>query len=248
MNKANITVATVGHMPPDFDKQKILNWKSEVFTVVGDIHSYTLPTDSDGLNWQFTDNNLESVLPQQFSSDFLIAIVNVPLEDNWYSRRLKNNRVVFTAHEIKDILQFSNIPFENAIYRALYAYTLYYKRNSNKIPLLNEKNTGFTHDETRGCLFDMNGTKTDIYHSCDSPIICQDCIEALKNDRISNEFISKIQKEIKRIKKPLYYRVLSFIKKRPILSLIISLTTALMIGMLGSLIASYIFEILLKKV
>jgi len=234
-------------MPPEFDKPKILNWKSSVFSIVGEIENYSLNVESDGENWEFTDSNLESVLPQKFSGEFLIAIVNVRLEGNWYSRRLKNNRVVFTAHEIKDILQFFSIPFENAIYRLLYAYTLYFRRNGNTIPLLNEKSTGFTHDETRGCLFDMNGIKTDIHHSCDNPIICSGCIEGLKKDRVSTEIITTVQKEIKNIRKPLFYRMLSFVKMHPILSLSISLFTALLVGVFGSLIASYLFELITKS-
>ncbi len=244
MNKTKITVATIGHMPPEFDKQKILNWKSSIFKIVGEVENYSLNKESDGLNWEFFDSNLEEVLPQEFSGDFLIAILNVPLQDNWYSRRLTNNRIVFTTHEIKEILQFFNIPLENVIYRLLYGYTLYFRRNKNSIPTLNEKDTGFTHDETRGCLFDMNGIKTDIYHSCDSPIVCSECVEGLKQDRISNDIISIVQKEIKRIKKPLFYRALSFVKKRPIISLIISLCTALFIGVLGSFIASYLYDLI----
>lgn len=246
MNKTKITVATVGHMPAEFDKRKIANWESCVFSIVGEIENYSLNAESDGNNWEYTDSNLDSVLPKEFPGEFLIAIVNVPLEDNWYSRRLKNNRVVFTTHEIKDILQFFNIPLENAIYRLLYAYTLYFRRNGSNIPILNEKSTGFTHDETRGCLFDMNGIKTDIHYSCDNPIICPECIEGLKKDRVSTELIMQVQKELSKIRKPLFYRILSFIKAHPILSLSISLLTALLVGISGSFIASYLYELATK--
>src|SRR5208283_5115351 len=51
------------------------------------------------------------------------CIVNVPIQDNWYSRRLGNNQVVFTFHQINEFLEHFNIPIENVIYRLLYAYT-----------------------------------------------------------------------------------------------------------------------------
>lgn len=158
MSKTRISVVTVGHMPSEFDKRKVTNWSSEVFSIQGAVENYSLTTDSDGHDWEFSDKNLEETLPEQFDADFLIAIVNVPLELNWYSRRLSNNRVVFTFHEIKDILDHYNIPLENVVYRLLYAYTLVFKRSGLKIPL-DEEVTNFTHDETRGCLFDMNGNK-----------------------------------------------------------------------------------------
>lgn len=241
MEKVNITVTTIGHMPADFNKNKITNWKSSVFSINGEIESYSLNKNSDGENWEFLDKNLEEVLPTNFNSDFLISIVNVPIELNWYTRRLSNNRIVFTFHECKEILTHYNIPLENIIYRVLYAYTLLYKRSNNKIPVTSE-HTHFAHDETRGCLFDMNGLKTDIIHSCHNPIICKHCEEKLKQEKISNEVISKIQREIKRIKKPLFYRLADFVKKHPIASLIISAITAIILGAIGSYIATVIYE------
>lgn len=241
MELTKITVATIGHMPADFDKRKITNWKSSIFSITGEIESYSLTKDSDGLNWEFTDSSLEEVLPENFSGDYLIAIVNVPIELNWYTRRLSKNRVVFTFHEIKEILSHLNIPLENIIYRILYAYTLLYKRSGNKIPMTSE-HTNFAHDETRGCLFDMNGIKTDIIHSCHNPIICSNCVENLKQEKVSNEVISKVQKEITKIKKPLFYQITEFVKKHPIWSLIIPAVTAILLGAIGSYIATVIYE------
>jgi len=187
-------------MPADFNRQKIKGWDSSVFEIVDEIESYSLTCDSDGLDWEFTDEALENVLPKNFNGEFLIAIVNVPIELNWYSRRLSANRVVFSFHEIKEILRFSNIPLENVICRLLYAYTLLYKRSGNRIPE-NAEHTNFTHDETRGCLFDMNGIKTDVVYSCHNPVICPDCVGRLKREKVSDETIAKCQSEIRRIRK-----------------------------------------------
>lgn len=241
MEKTKITVATVGHMPAEFDKRKIENWNSSLLSVSDEIQSYALTEDSDGENWQFTDSILENLLPKYFNGDFLIAIVNVPIELNYYSRRLSGNRVVFTFHETKEILGLANIPIENIICRILYAYTLLFLRSGNKIPP-NDEGTNFTHDETRGCLFDMNGIKWDIVYSCHQPIICPDCVERLKKEKISNEIISKTQKEIRKIKKPIFYRIMEFIKKHPIWSLLISALSAIILGAIGSFIATLFYE------
>ncbi|MBD3620061.1 MAG: hypothetical protein HUJ28_11365 [Chromatiales bacterium] len=241
MDKTTISVVTIGHMPSEFDKRKIKSWKSALFSVVGDIENYSLTQDSDGYGWEFTDAKLEQVLPEQFTGNFLIAIVNVPLEYNWYTRRLSKNRVVFTFHEIKDILNGFNIPLENAVFRLLYAYTFLYKRSGERIPL-NDEATNFTHDETRGCLFDMNGIKTDIIYSLHEPIICPDCVERLRKEKVSNETISKAQNEIIKIKKPLFYRIVSFVKKHPIWSMVISAISAIILGAIGSYIATVIYE------
>jgi hypothetical protein len=241
MSKTRITVATVGHMPADFDRKKIENWKSSVFDITGPIESYSLTCDSDGEDWEFTDKSLETVLPNNFDGEFLVAVVNVPIELNWYSRRLSANRVTFSYHEIKEILRASNIPLENAVFRLLYAYTLLYKRSGNRIPD-NAEPTNFTHDETRGCLYDMNGIKTDIIYSCHKPIICPDCVERLKREKVSMEVISKCQADIRRIQKAMFYRMSDFIKKHPLWSIGISAVAAVVLGSIGSVLGSYVYE------
>ncbi len=49
MPKTRITVASVGHMPADFNRQKLKEWDSSVFEIADDIESYSLTCDSDGL-------------------------------------------------------------------------------------------------------------------------------------------------------------------------------------------------------
>ena len=225
----------------ELESAKLKEWDSSVFEIADDIESYSLTCDSDGLEWEFTDEALEDVLPKKFNGDFLIAIVNVPIELNWYARCLSENRVVFSFHEINEILRFSNIPLKNVICRLLYAYTLLYKRSGNRIPEAAE-NTNFTHDETRGCLFDMNGIKTDVVYSCHNPVICPDCVERLRREKVSDETIAQCQSEIRRIRKALFYRITDFIKQHPLWSLAISAATAIILGALGSVLGSYVYE------
>lgn len=246
MQKTRIAVATVGHMPADFSRRKIKDWKSSVFEIVGGIESYSLTCDSDGHDWEFTDQALEGVLPNKFDGDFLVAIVNVPIELNWYSRRLSANRVVFSFHEIREILLLANIPLENVIYRLLYAYTLLYKRNGGRIPESSE-HTNFTHDETRGCLFDMNGIKRNVVLSCNGPVICPDCIERLRREKVSEETIAQCQSEVRRIRKAMFFRISDFVKKHPLWSLAISGVTAIILGAIGSVLGSYVYEALSKS-
>lgn len=101
--------------------------------------------------------------------------------------------------------------------------------------------TSYAHDETRGCLFDMNASKMDAVHSCHRPIICEYCISKLKEASVSNETISTVQTEIGRIRKPLFIRMSDFVRKHPLWSIAISLLTALFIGILGSLLASLLY-------
>lgn len=241
MEKVRIKVVTIGHLPLHLNLRQVSEWSSEVFELVGEIDNFDLRCDSDGFDWEFSDKLLREQLPAHTGADFLLAIVNVPIEANWYSRRLGNNQIVFTFSQIKEFLASENIPLENAILRVLYAYSLLYRRSGNKIPGFCEAPT-FTHDETRGCLFDMNGIKSDLVESCNKPVVCRECEERLRNERVSNQTIKKVQQEIGRIRKHLYYRVFDFVKAKPLVALAISSLFAIFLGVVGSLIASFAYD------
>lgn len=242
MTKIRIKLITLGHLP-HINLNRISDWKSDVFELVGIIENYQLNCNSDSETWGFSDSLLNKQIPNQDASiaDVLIVIVNVPLENNYYSRRLTNNRIIFTLYGIKDYLASENIPPENAILRVIYATTLLHRRSGNKIPSVYE-DSSFLHDETRGCLFDMTGIKTDLVYSTNRPIICNSCEDNLLKNQVSTQMIKYTQREIRRIRKNLYYRTFDFIKRRPITALIISSFFALSIGTIGSLIASFIYD------
>lgn len=241
MSKVKIKLVSIGHLPLGFDPKKIKNFSSSIFEVIRNIDNHELRCNSDGFGWEFSDDLVRNQMPRLNGADFMIAIVNVPLEDNWYSRRLGNNQVIFTFYEIKEILENANIPLENVIYRLLNAYTFAYKRNENKIPGFYEM-TDFTHDETRGCIFDMNGIKSDLVSSCHNPIICSECKEKLRRDRVSNDDIESVEKDIKKIHKDLYFRILEKVKRHPIWALVLSSLFAFLLGVAGSITGSYVFE------
>lgn len=241
MEKVKIKLVTIGHLPLHLNLLQVSAWHSEVFELVGGIDNFDLRCDSDSIGWEFSDALLRDQLPAHTGADFLLAIVNVPIEANWYSRRLGNNQIVFTFNQIREFLVWENIPLENAILRVLYAYTLLYHRSGKKIPGFGEA-PSFTHDETRGCLFDMNGIKSDLVQSCHKPVVCGECEERLRNERVSNQTIKTVQQEIRKIRKHLYYRAFDFVKTKPVIALTISSVFAIFLGVAGSLIASFVYD------
>ena len=139
MSKVSIKIAVLGQLPTDFDQRELLKLKSSVFEVNSSIETYQLNEDSEGNDWEYTDDQLEKYLTNPFAEDFLIILVNVKLQRNWFVRRLTNNRVLFSFHEIADILRFNNVPLQNIVLRVLYGATLIYRRYSDRIPPGTEK-------------------------------------------------------------------------------------------------------------
>ncbi|MFA6989882.1 MAG: hypothetical protein WC197_07415, partial [Candidatus Gastranaerophilaceae bacterium] len=189
-----IKILTLGHMPANFDKRKIEKWKSKLFSITGDIENYRLRNNSDGADWEYTDQNLRDRIirkdkDKDKDANFTIVVTNIPLEDNYYSRRIDDNLAVFTFYEMKEIFENKNIPLENLLLRIIYAYSLVYIRFDNNIPMVFSTSC-FTHDEVRGCLFDMTGIKTEgIYIFCRSKI-CSECIEKLSGENVSVDKIN----------------------------------------------------------
>lgn len=234
MEKIRIKLIVLGHALSDIRLNRVKKWKSKIIEIDEYIESFAIKGNSDGVGWEFSDDNMYNNLKNiNRSCDFLIAITNVQLEDNYYMRRLKDGKIIFTFFEIKEYLQSENIPLENALIRIMYELSLVYMSHGNKILSFSEA-ISFTHDETRGCIFDMNGIKPELTESCHKPIICNDCQTNLRNKSVSNEFIKISEKEIRKIQKDLYYRISDFVKKYPALSIFISIILAIIINFISS--------------
>jgi len=238
MNKIKVKIITVGYLIKPIDIQFLTNWKSNVIDVNPNIEEYKLPSNSDGRDWEFTDELLDKFISKRFEEDFTLAIVNVPIEDNYYTRRLTNNRVVATYFQVYEILRQENIPIENFIIHRIYTYSILFKKYG-EIPLYNVSNS---HDETRGCLFDMNPYKNDLIHSSEKPIICDDCYTKQSQEGVPTNFLSTIRKELKKIKKSTYHVIAGFVKEKPILAIIISF----IFGLILNLTSSWVWELITK--
>lgn len=240
MSVIKIKLAILGHLPYSVNLSKIEKWKSCLFEIEKEIGQYPITEDSDIFHWSYSDINIEKHLPQRDEENILFAITNVPLEDNYFARRLTDNKICITYHDLVDVLQAHNIPLENLILRVLYAISILYRRTGGEIPSINEPYS-FIHDETRGCLYDMCGIKTDIFYSLNKPQLCRSCIHDItynENPKIDSNIIPKVQRELKKIRKERYYQILDFVKNKPVLTLILSTIAAVFSGIL----ANYIWE------
>ena len=241
LNKINIKVIVLGDYPVSINFNKIKKFNSSLFSIAGEIDSISMRINADLPDWAYSDESLEKMVPERNGEDILLAITNVPLDLNWYTRRLNGCRVVLTLYEIRDICLSKNLPVENAILRVLHAYSLVYLSSDRTIPTYGSIQS-FTHDETRGCLFDMNGDKLDIVHSCDKPIICPECRERLTARKVSKRLLDSAEKDIKKITKDSFYKISDFVRSHPI----ISISVVILSSFLTSVLAALFYDLVLK--
>ncbi len=239
-----LKLVTIGNLDPELNIKKVKKWRSSIFKVDQEDEVFYLNTKSDLISpqWGYSDTNLAHHLPsvERLNLDtrrpyLVIYVVDIPLEDNHFTRILDNNRIVVTLYEITDILKDKKVPLENYIISQMYTYTLLVLLKTGKKVTMDDE-MFMVHDARRGCLFDMCGIKREVVDSCLSPIICKECMGKLSLKGISQNDLIRIEKELKCLNRSWYYRIALLLKRHPIISLIISLLVTLLLNVGANLI------------
>ncbi|MCL2282408.1 MAG: hypothetical protein FWC26_03730 [Fibromonadales bacterium] len=274
-DKIKIKIGIMGYPPFKFNKKFIKKWKSDIFEIVGDIETRRFrkqPSDSGSWrflewikrfmvtrepnngkkqhSWIYKDSLLEKEFPENRKVDFSIWITYVPIEDNYFVRRLSSNRIVLTYFGMYDILKRGFIPVENLLLRTIYRHILVYMRYDEHIPVHKDKKINFTHDDTHGCIFDMNVNKEDVVFSLDKPTICDECIEQIRIAGVADNSVNQIKKEISRIKKGFLYKITGIIKEKTLVKrnfvflLIITVLVSTLFGIMINIASNLIWKFL----
>lgn len=186
----------------------------------------------------FLDSNLlKDKIKVPKGIDILIVITDFAFEDNFYVRRLSNNVAIISIATIKHILG-EKIPVENFILKCIYELSVLYKLYGSD--LREYEIPKIIHDDTRRCLFDMNGDLFDILVSTKNIIICEECKIELKQGQLHENFIKILEKELKKIKVPTYIKLKEWFKKKTITALFVILSITILI----ELISNYIYDLI----
>lgn len=226
MDKVRIKIVKLGKQKHEQLFVKLSKYKSRIFTV--DIYEQNRPEcDYD---WGYSFDKLKGLLATGYDSkkhDICIGFVDTIIEMNYFGKRLQDNNIyVVSFFQVDEMLKNENIDPFNFMLATIYRYVTRYKIQGRYL----------THDETKGCIFDMCGDKTDIIYSCNKPIICDDCRVAIRQSGVESEYLPTITKEIKKIKKSNYYYISDFIKKHPYLSLFIGFITSIILNIISDVI------------
>jgi len=208
-----------------------------LFAVGGMSEVLQIPVDYFGDGYLFPNTRLQELLTHDPAFDLSVGIIDQPIEGNYYMHRLDAHTAVISLHEIKDILRLENIPAEIFILRCIYEMVALVLEGGGAI---DDDVYLIPHHETRGCLFDMNVFKSEIVFSTVRPTICSACESRLNTKTLPPQFIPLIKKEIKKLDKKLYYRMVDFTKSHPLVSILLTAAFAVILNV----VANFIYDVL----
>lgn len=211
MDKLKIKLIVLGGQSKVYDLNAIRKHKSNLFEI-SSVETISQLPSMEGDSWHYTCEQLSEIVKNDSKNDFSIGLTEHMLDDNYYIRRLNNNACVISYYQLIEIIQRNGNTVENFVLRNIYELvSIYFERNKS----LDCNERSFVHDDTRGCLYDLNGSKDNIIYSIDSPIVCDQCTSRLKSKSLPHEFIDTLKREIKKLRKPMYNRISDWVKQNP---------------------------------
>lgn len=234
MRPFTISLVLLGNLKYPLNVAQLEGWKSDILRIQHRAAVGHLP-NADGDDWEYTDQQLLGVLGAEQDSDFTLGLISLPLEDNYYMRRLSDRVAVLSLHQMAEIVGYFGFSIEQYVLRNAYELAVLFAGNGKLIPV---DYVTWAHDEVRGCLFDMNSNKSDIIFSLDRPKLCAACRTRLSSKQVPADLLPTLDRELPRIRKALYLRMTEWVKRHPIFALAITAAS----GIALNLIASVIFE------
>jgi hypothetical protein len=240
----DISIVQLGQLKRQINFRSLQQWKSKIFKINSVSEISHIPNSESIVDWQYlSDEVVRNSVERDDNAKITMAITEYSLEGNFYMRRIDKGLIIISFFEVGDILRNSDIPVENFILRNIYeivALTYAYP----DLPNTSDGIPDIIHEETRSCLFDISGIKTDIVYSSSKPSLCPQCEANLQQKQLPKDFVNDLTSEIKKIRKPLFNRISDFIKYHPIWAIIIGITTQFCIGLIAGLVANYLYYML----
>jgi hypothetical protein len=238
MKQCEIKLVILGASGGFFSLKKIEKHKSSFFKIVEVDHKVNLPEpehDSVSLAQKYLDEQLIDIMGID-KNILTIGIINCKLQNNFYLRRISHKTAVLSINTPLDILSESNISIENFIIKNIYEIVTMYIISNFKLD--SEEAASLRHQDTRKCLFDLNGDISTIKYNTERPILCSACKDRISNANVPLDLTKKLEKELSKIKKGKITVIELKIKKYPLLSILITIILGIIINIISNIIFS----------
>ena len=243
MKKFKVQICLLGYQRYLDKIEKLHNYSSKLFKVTNCVEIKQLPPYD--LEWGYSDKCINQLLTSSRIDnshvDLCICFIDNPIEYNYFTRDLSefdSKTVLCSFYQVETIFDEQNIDIFNYIHGIVLSEIV-------QIATLHKLDEDyFLHDDTRNCLFDMCAIKEDIAIKHGMPSLCSSCIAKIESAAVDREFILLLNEEFKSFKKSLFYRIFDFVKERPILSIIITFISTIVINILSSFLYEFLKHVL----
>lgn len=232
MKKYKVIIYKLGFQRYNDKIEQLKKYKSPLFEICDCKEVKHLPEND--YDWGYTDGAIIELLREQKISndnvDLCLCFIDCVIEDNYFTRDLSdfdNKTVLCSFYQAAKMFNENNIDLFN------YLHGVVLNEIVQIATLGKVDEQKFLHDDTRNCLFDMCGEKNDILLKYSKPKLCSKCKSKIDEKSVNSDFLPNLEKEFKSFKKVLFYRILDFVKSKPLLSIIIaSISSIIFIFML----------------
>ena len=236
MKKLKIKIVLIGHGDRIVEMKTLKKYNSEHFVIneFEKISNLPPPQKNDGfLDVVYSKDEIAKILENVKFTGIRVGIMNYSFEDNFYMHRVGNNKMCISLSKIDSILTQADISIESFIIKSIYEAFVLYKIFGT---LTDNRIYEFIHRDTRGCLFDLTGDKGDVIYNTETPIICEECKAKISRHSVPVGLIDSISKGLKRIHKPWIKTTEMFIKKYPLISIVLAFIFSTLVNLLSSFI------------
>jgi len=232
-----VALRIVGTLRPRFQQVDLAGGPRSLFFELHEVAPVPVAAMADPADGQsgYADRELARLVAPEPGYGLTIAVIDAPLREGYYLRRLSGNRVVVSTHEVAPLLIEKGYSLRSFVRRNVYQAVVGYIRHDGRLP--STRKVRLAHVPTRGCLYDWNDTREDILHSLDQPQLCSACIERTRLSAV-HHLLPQLSSELRQIRKPILMRFGERFKeavdRRPWLAIVAPLTVGIALNMLAS--------------
>lgn len=224
--------------PVNFQKIENFGNKSSVFKIINILEN----NNAEMLNSEtlkISDEKFEFLTKLKTNADFTVVIVNRPLDNNFFTRRISSKIIVISIFGIETLNIHEGISSDIYILRFLLAFTTIYNVY-HELPISADE---LMQKNATGCLFDMCIYKPQIATFFRNPKLSPAVVNTLTSKTLPQNFLKNLKKEIKLLKIGNYYQLTDWLKENPIKAIVFTF----LIGLIFSeLLGNYIYDLISK--
>jgi hypothetical protein len=231
--KKKILIVRVGHQRDDAAFEKAAKHKSKLMDITLAENTlkldYRLKVGKEEESFTYDAQALINYIKEYDIDGFDLVLGFIDRPMDLVLQAFGEKIHIISTNNIMELLKEGNVGMCNFILYKIYgAFTQAYL--NLKIP----------HHESPGCLMDSVHIGRDLLDGCVKPRLCEECEARVADENKAT--VNQMNKELKKIRVPLYVRMISTIKQRTILSMFVAVVASLSFGVLSNVIAAWALE------